>query len=48
MNDKIYSRYERCEYPIHDVLVREMKVDLPLMDFDMVVLNHLRIAPSQL
>ncbi|MCI38837.1 hypothetical protein A2U01_0060066, partial [Trifolium medium] len=46
---RLCSRYEGCcGIPMFEILFKTMHVQFPLTDFEVEVLNHLRIAPSQL
>lgn len=49
INDRcIYSGFEMCRFPMYKCLFSRMRVNITFNNFEVEVLNHLKISLSQL
>lgn len=46
--ERICSSFEGCSVPLYECLFTKLRVRPPFFDFEVVVMNHLRVAPLQL
>lgn len=48
LTETIYNSFEGCSVPLYVCLFIRLGACLPFSDFEVIVMNHLRVSPSQL